>query len=71
LLAANLEKGGIMAEPVIMTAEEEKKLKEEMRRMEYEPLLPVEKKLITYSIGLGVILLFVFIWLSSFFPGTH
>jgi hypothetical protein len=60
-----------MAEQVKMTAEEEKSLKEEMKRMEYEPLLPVEKKLITYSIGLGVILLFIFIWLSSFFPGTH
>ena len=60
-----------MPEKSIMTAEEEKRLKEEMRQMEYEPLLPVEKKLITYSIGLGIILLFIFIWLSSFFPGTH
>jgi hypothetical protein len=54
------------------TAEEEKRLKEEMRQMEYEPLLPVEKKLITMSIALGVVLLFVFIWISfTFFPGTH
>jgi hypothetical protein len=60
-----------MAEQKIMTAEEEKKLKEEMRKMELEPLLPVEKKLISYSIGLGVILLFVFIWLSTYFPGAH
>ena len=60
-----------MPEKSIMTAEEEKRLKEEIRQMEYEPLLPVEKKLITYSIGLGIILLFIFIWLSSFFPGTH
>ncbi len=59
-----------MAEQTVMTAEEEEKLKEEMRRMEYEPMLPVEKKLIGYSIGLGVVLLFVFIWLSSYFPGT-
>ncbi len=50
-----------------MTAEEEQKMKEEMKRMEYEPLLPVEKKLIGYSIGLGVVLLFVFIWLSKTF----
>jgi hypothetical protein len=59
-----------MAEQTIMTAEEEEKLKEEMRQMEYEPLLPVEKKLIAYSLGLGIILLFIFIWLSSYFPGT-
>jgi hypothetical protein len=60
-----------MPEKPIMTADVEKKLKEEMKQMELEPLLPVEKKLIAYSIGLGIILLFVFIWLSSFFPGTH
>ncbi len=46
-------------------------LVEELKKMEYEPLLPVEKKLITYSIGLGVVLLFVFIWISyTFFPGV-
>jgi len=60
-----------MAEQTVMTAEEEEKLKEEMRLREYEPMLPVEKKLIAYSIILGVILLFIFIWLSSYFPGTH
>ncbi len=51
---------------------EEKRLKDEMKRMQYEPLLPVEKKLIGISIGLGIVLLFVFVWISStFFPGTH
>ncbi len=51
---------------------EAKRLKEEMEQMEYEPLLPVEKKLIAWSIGLGVVLLFVFVWVSfTFFPGTH
>jgi hypothetical protein len=60
-----------MAETIKMTVEEEKRLKDEMKRMEHEPLLPIEKKLISYSIGLGIILLFVFIWLSSFFPGGH
>ncbi|MBF0549730.1 MAG: hypothetical protein HQK60_04270 [Deltaproteobacteria bacterium] len=55
-----------------LVAEEEKSLKEEMKKMEYEPLLPVEKKLISISIGLGVVLLFVFVWISrTFFPGTH
>lgn len=62
----------MIAEHTKMSAEDEARLKEEMRAMEYEPLLPVEKKLITYSIALGVILLFVFIWISfTFFPGTH
>jgi hypothetical protein len=61
-----------MAEKKVLDAAEEQRLKEEMRRMEYEPLLPVEKKLIGISIGLGIVLLFVFIWISfTFFPGTH
>jgi hypothetical protein len=51
--------------------EEEQRLKDEMKRMQYEPLLPVEKKLIAMSIGLGIVLLFVFIWMShTFFPGA-
>ncbi len=38
--------------------------------MEYEPLLPVEKKLIGWSIGLGVVLLGILVWISyTFFPG--
>ena len=36
---------------------------EEMRRMStaYEPLLPVEKKLIVWSLGLGIVLLVVLV----------
>jgi hypothetical protein len=46
------------------------KMAEEMQKMEHEPLLPVEKKLIGYSIGLGLILLGILIFLSyTFFPG--
>ena len=38
--------------------------------MEYEPLLPVEKKLIAGSLVLGIVLLGLLIWLSNkFFPG--
>ncbi len=49
---------------------EEAKLVDELKKMEYEPLLPVEKKLIGWSIGLGVILLAILMWVSStFFPG--
>ena len=58
-------------EPVLPAAEEHR-LVEELQKMEYEPLLPVEKKLIAYSIILGIILLGVFVWVSyTFFPGTH
>jgi hypothetical protein len=45
------------------------KLAEEIKKMEYEPLLPIEKKLIAWSIGLGVALLGLLIWVSyTFFP---
>lgn len=60
-----------MAKGLILGAEEERHLKEEMKRMEREPLLPVEKKLIGYSIGLGIVLLFVFVWISyTYFPAV-
>ena len=36
---------------------EEPKLAEELKKMEYEPLLPIEKKLILGSLLLGVLLL--------------
>jgi hypothetical protein len=46
------------------------KIADEMKQMEYEPLLPVEKKLIGWSIGLGVVLLAILVWISyTFFPG--
>jgi hypothetical protein len=42
------------------------RLKDELKKMEVEkePLLPVEKKLIWYTFGTGVILLFVLVLLS-------
>jgi len=50
----------------------ETKIKEEMEKMEYEPLLPIEKKLITWSLILGVVLLGVLVWVSyTFFPAGH
>jgi len=43
---------------------------EELKKMEHEPLLPVEKKLIAWSLALGIVLLGVLIWISNrFFPG--
>jgi hypothetical protein len=52
-----------------MIEQEKPRLAEEMEKMEYEPLLPVEKKLIIWSIALGVILLGLLTWVSyTFFP---
>ena len=49
---------------------DEPKLSDELKKMEYEPLLPVEKKLIAGSLILGIVLLGLLIWLSNtFFPG--
>jgi hypothetical protein len=48
------------------------KLSEELKKMEYEPLLPVELTLIKWSIGIGVVSLVVLYWVSAtFFPGGH
>jgi len=49
---------------------EDPKLSDELRRMQQEPLLPVEKRLILWSLGLGVGLLGLLLWISNkFFPG--
>jgi hypothetical protein len=48
------------------------KLSEELKKMEYEPLLPVELTLIKWSIGIGVVSLVVLYWVSAtFFSGGH
>lgn len=47
----------------------ESTLVREMEAMPYEPLLPVEKKLIVWSLALGLGLLGVLVWVSqAFFP---
>lgn len=46
---------------------EEPKLGEEIRKMPYEPLLPVEKKLIGWSLGLGLVLMAVLVFVSHAF----
>ena len=38
-----------------------------MQKMAYEPLLPVEKKLIAWSFGLGVVLLVVLVAVARAF----
>ena len=58
-------------EPVVPPAEEHK-LIDELQKMEYEPLLPVEKKLISWSIIIGVVALGFLVWISyTFFPVQH
>jgi hypothetical protein len=45
------------------------KIADELKQMADEPLLPVEKQLIAWSIGLGVALLGLLVWISHrFFP---
>lgn len=46
---------------------EEPKLAEELSKMKEEPLLPIEKKLIAYSLALGVVLLGLLYWISTAF----
>jgi hypothetical protein len=46
------------------------KIVDELKKMEYEPLLPVEIKLVVGSLVLGVVLLGLLLWVSRvFFPG--
>jgi hypothetical protein len=43
------------------------KLSDELRGMQHEPMLPVEKKLVAWSIALGVALLAVLVLVSRLF----
>ncbi len=40
------------------------KFADELKKMPEEPLLPVEKKLVAYSLILGVVLLAALVWLN-------
>jgi hypothetical protein len=50
--------------------EQQPKLADEMRKMHAEPLLPIEKKLISWSLGLGIVLLVVLVAISRMFMHT-
>jgi hypothetical protein len=55
-----------------MAQHEQPKMAEEMKKMEYEPMLPVELSLVRWSIGIGVGSLFFLYYLSQWlFPGGH
>ena len=46
---------------------DEPKLSEELKKMEWEPLLDVEKRLIAWSLVLGVGLIGLLVWVSHTF----
>jgi hypothetical protein len=43
-------------------------IKRELENAPYEPLLPVEKKLIGWSLGIGLVLLTVLVVLNQYLP---
>jgi hypothetical protein len=45
-------------------------LREELRRAPAEPLLPIEKKLIAWSLTIGLVLLLGLALLNHFVPAT-
>jgi hypothetical protein len=47
---------------------EPRSLKEEMASQPVEPLLPIEKKLIGWSLGIGISLLAALVILNALFP---
>jgi hypothetical protein len=61
-----------MAKEQAKSIANEARLSEELKAMQWEPLLPVEKKLIAWSITLGIVLLGLLVWASYvFFPSGH
>jgi hypothetical protein len=45
-------------------------IRRELEQAAYEPLLPVEKKLIAWSLGTGLVLLVVLALVNQLFPAT-
>ena len=45
-------------------------LRRELERLPVEPLLPIEKKLIAWSLGIGIVLLIVLTILARLAPAT-
>ena len=50
-----------------LTRPTEANLAEELAQIPYEPLLPIEKKLIAWSLILGIVLLALLAWVSATF----
>ena len=45
-------------------------VKSELEKAEYEPLLPIEKKLVAWSLGIGVTLLVLLALLNRVYPAA-
>jgi len=48
----------------------EPSIRDELRKAQVEPLLPVEKKLIGWSLGIGIVLPIVLAFANHYFPVT-
>jgi hypothetical protein len=46
------------------------KLQDELKRAQYEPMLPIENKLVGWSLGIGIVLLVALAVLNHFVPAT-
>jgi hypothetical protein len=46
---------------------EQPKIGDEIQKMAYEPLLPIEKKLIGWSLGIGIVLMIVLVIVARAF----
>ena len=56
--------------PTDASQTEEAQIRAELRHQAHEPLLPVEKKLIGWSLGLGIALLILLWAINGLFPVT-
>jgi hypothetical protein len=45
-------------------------IQRELEKAPHEPLLPIEKKLIGWSLGIGIVLLAVLVVVNQFLPVT-
>jgi hypothetical protein len=48
-------------------SQQQTKIADELGKMQHEPLLPVEKKLITWSLGIGIALLVLLAFMRHIF----
>jgi hypothetical protein len=48
-------------------SQQQTKIADELGKMQHEPLLPVEKKLITWSLGIGIALLILLAFMRHIF----
>jgi hypothetical protein len=45
-------------------------IRAELSKVEAEPLLPIEKKLIGWSLGIGIVSLIILVIVNRFFPAA-